>query len=270
MKRDFLSIPCEGSLLAATLDLPEGGSARAGLLVVTGGNEVRGGAWNGHARLAARLAAQGFAVLRFDRRGVGDSDGMNAGFTASATDIGAALAAFRDEVPGLARVVGWGNCDAASALMLGGGLGCDALVLSNPWTYEQDDSAEVGENDAPAPMSAAELRAHYRARLLSPAALKRLFTGGVPIGKLVRSLIGVFRKAPPPGSLAQDMATGLATFPGPVQLLVAGRDRTAQAFVAAWDKSDARISKCADASHSFVEPHAQQWLEARLIEALSA
>lgn len=267
MRRDFLAIPCEGAMLHATLDLPEGGSARSGLLVVTGGNEIRGGAWNGHAQLAARLARQGFAVLRFDRRGVGDSDGANTGFRDSAADIRAALAALRDEVPGLARVVGWGNCDAASALMLGSGLGCDALVLSNPWTYEFAESPDGGE-DMPTPMSAAELRAHYRARLLSPAALKRLLTGGVPIGKLVRSLRGVFRKPPTPSSLAQDMATGLVGFGGPAQLLIAERDRTAQAFLAAWDAADPRIARCPDASHSFVEPHAQQWLEARLVEAL--
>ncbi|MDE2404175.1 MAG: hydrolase 1, exosortase A system-associated [Sphingomonadales bacterium] len=268
-RRDFLAIPCEGATLMATLDLPAGGAARSGLLVVTGGNEIRSGAWNGHALLAARLSAQGHAVLRFDRRGIGDSDGANAGFRGSAADIAAALAAFRAEVPGLRRVVGWGNCDAASALMLGAGCDCDALVLSNPWTYAHDDDAGGADEPAPAPLTATELRAHYRARLLNPAALRRLLTGGVPLGKLARSLVGLFRKPPPPGTLAQDMAAGLARFDGPVQLLVAERDRTGQAFLAAWDRDDARIARCPDATHSFVEAHAQQWLEARLLAALA-
>lgn len=265
MMRRFLSFPCEGSLLAATLDLPEG-EVRAGLLIVTGGNEVRTGAWNGQAWLAARLAAKGFAVMRFDRRGCGDSEGENAGFTGSAGDIRAALAAFRGAVPEMARVVGWGNCDAASALMLGGGLGCDGLVLSNPWTFEPVAQEDAGE--APAPMSSAELRAHYRARLANPAAVLRVLRGKVNLGGLVRSLLGVFRKAPPPTSLAQAMARGLAGFGGPVALLVAGRDRTGLAFRNAWDKDDRRIAVCEGASHSFVEAEARQWLEERLVLAM--
>jgi len=276
IERRFLAIACDGSELAATLDLPAGVPPRPGLLVVTGGNEIRAGAWNGHALLGQRIAAAGHAVLRFDRRGVGDSDGANAGFRQSAPDIRAALAAFRREVPSLTRVVGWGNCDGASALMLGAGLGCDALVLSNPWTYEQDEPADaVGDSDTPAPtpMFAAELRAHYRARLASPAAFKRLLKGDVPVRAMLKSLIGVFRKPPPPTSLAQDMAKGLATFAGPAALLIADRDRTAQAFLAAWeavsDKPDPRIARCPDASHSFVEPHARAWLDERLLAMLA-
>lgn len=270
--RRFLTIACEGCQLAATLDLPEAGEPRAGLLIVTGGNEIRAGAWNGHALLAARLAAAGHAVLRFDRRGVGDSEGANAGFREAAPDISAALAALRNEVPSLSRAVGWGNCDAASALMLGSGLGCNALVLSNPWTYEQDDAADaVDETDTPAPipMSSAELRARYRARLASPAALKRLLKGEVPVRALFKSLVRLFRKPHPPSSLAQDMAKGLGTFAGPAALLIADRDRTAQAFLAAWDKADQRIQRCPDASHSFVEPHARVWLEEKLLAALA-
>jgi exosortase A-associated hydrolase 1 len=259
--RRFLSIACENMMLAATLDVPDG-EVRAGLLIVTGGNEVRAGAWNGQAMLAARLAAKGFAVLRFDRRGCGDSEGDNAGFSGSAADIRAALAQFRAEVPGMARVVGWGNCDAASALMLGGGLGCDGLVLSNPWTFEPAAGAVAEE--APAPMSSQELRAHYRARLLNPAAVLRVLRGEVALGRLVKSLLGVLRKAPPPSSLAQDMARGLAGFGGPVALLVAERDRTGQAFLAGWDKADSRLAVCAGASHSFVEAEARGWLEGML------
>ena len=92
MSRRHLVFACEGSRLAGTLD--EAGGA-TGLLIVSGGNEVRAGAWNGQAQFAARIAAAGFPVLRFDRRGCGDSEGPNGEFRASAPDIAAALAAFR-------------------------------------------------------------------------------------------------------------------------------------------------------------------------------
>ncbi len=147
MIRQPLTIPCEGALLAATLDLPESVDQRpTGLIIVSGGNEIRSGAWNGQAQLAARLAKAGYPVLRFDRRGVGDSEGDNAEFTGSAPDIAAAIAALRAACPGVSRLVAWGNCDAASALMLSGGAGCDALILSNPWTFEPPRSP-------PAPMA---------------------------------------------------------------------------------------------------------------------
>ena len=50
--------------------------------------------------------------------------------------------------------------------------------------------------------------------------------------------------------------------------LIAERDRTAQAFLAAWDPGDQRIRRCQRASHSYVEPAAFEWLEAQVLEML--
>lgn len=248
---------CEGSLLAGTIDEAEGAF---GLLLVTGGNEIRSGAWSGQAQFAARIAAAGHPVFRFDRRGVGDSEGPNGGFRSSAPDIAAALAAFRREAPQLARVAGLGNCDAASALMLAGGAGLDALVLSNPWTIEEPDAALPPE----------ALRAHYRKRLGDPAAIRRLLTGQVSLGKLARSLLGAAAPAPALSGLAQEMAEGIAGFAGPIRFLCADSDRTAQAFLASWDRKDPRLRLCADATHSYVESHARDWLVEQVMEVLAA
>jgi len=256
MTRRHFTFACEGAQLVGTLDEAAGETA---LLIVSGGNEVRAGAWNGQARLAARIAAQGFPVLRFDRRGVGDSEGDNHGFRSNGPDIHAALAVLRAECPHIRRVVGFGNCDAASALMLAEGAGLDALVLSNPWTIE-DDTAE-----APAEV----VRDHYRRRLADPAAIKRLLTGKVAIGGLVRSLLAAMRPAPAaPAGLAQEIARGLSGFSGEVRLLVAARDRTGLAFLANWDKADSRLRQCAGATHSYVEPEAQDWLLAQVLDVL--
>ncbi len=247
MSRRHFTFTCEGSLLAGTLDE---GEAATGLMIVSGGQELRAGAWSGQAQLAARTARAGYPVLRFDRRGVGDSGGPNGDFRSSAPDIAAALAAFRTHCPQLSQVVGMGNCDAASALMLAGGAGCDALILSNPWTIE-DDAA------APPPQA---LRQHYRHRLADPAALRRLLTGQVSPRKLFASLIGAISPAPPRTGLAADMAAGIAGFQGETVFLLAERDRTAQAFIANWESRETPLHSCTGASHSFVEPQAQQWL----------
>ena len=256
MSRRHFTFPCEGSTLAATLDEATG---RTGLLIVTGGNEIRAGAWNGQAIMAARVAANGFPVLRFDRRGVGDSEGANGGFRSSAPDIAAALAAFRRECPMIERIVALGNCDAAAALMLTGGVGLDGLVLTNPWTI--DDAAE----EPPAEV----VRDHYRKRLADPAAILRLLTGKVSLAKLARSLLAALRPAPDvPAGLTAEIASGLSRFTGPVRILVAGRDRTGLVFLSRWNKADPRIRTCADATHSFVEPEAQGWLLTQTLEML--
>lgn len=257
MTRLNLIFPCGSSSLAGTLDTASGSS---GLLIVTGGSEIRSGAFAGQAMLAARLTEAGFPVFRFDRRGVGDSDGEDRGFRASQNDIAAALAAFRAMAPKVDRVIGFGNCDAASALMLGSGTGCDALILSNPWVIE-DDSA----NAAPPP---AAIRSRYAEKLRNPRELVRLLTGGVNMRKLSRGLLGAMKPEPTPTSLAQDMAAGLAGFDGPVRILLAGRDRTAQIFESAWDASDSRIHRCENAGHSYVEPRAREWLYQQLLAAL--
>jgi exosortase A-associated hydrolase 1 len=256
VSRRHLPFACKGDTLVGTLDAAEGTS---GLLIVSGGNEIRAGAFAGQAQLAARIAAAGHPVFRFDRRGIGDSSGANRGFRDSGPDIAAALAAFRAACPGLAHVVGFGNCDAASALMLNRGAGCDALVLANPWTIEDDTGAPPPE----------AVRARYAAKLRDPREVLRLATGGVSLGKLARGIGRALRPAPPPSGLAQEIAAGLAGYAGPAAILLAERDRTAQAFAAAWDAADPRLARCAGASHAFVEAEAREWLLARLLEALA-
>jgi exosortase A-associated hydrolase 1 len=243
------------SQLAGTLDTAPG---RSGLLLVTGGNEVRAGAFSGQALLASRIAARGFPVFRFDRRGVGDSDGENRGFRKSQRDIEAALAAFRAIAPQVERVVGFGNCDAASALMLGEGAGCDALVLSNPWTIEDDSGT-------PPP---AAVRARYAEKLKNPKEVLRLVTGGVNLGKLAKGIVQAARPKSAPTSLAGEMAAGLAAFGGPVHIVLARADRTAQVFADAWDAGDDRVVGCDGAGHAWVEPHAREFLDAQLLAML--
>ncbi len=252
---------CGSLTLAGTLDTAPGST---GLLIVSGGNEIRAGAFGGQADMAARIAAAGFPVFRFDRRGVGDSEGENRGFRHCAKDLSAALDAFRAMAPQVTRVVAFGNCDAASALMLAGGAGVDGLVLSNPWTIEQDES---GVNSTPPP---AALRARYIDKLKNPREIMRLLGGGVDLHKLARGVIRALRPPPPPSNLAQDMAAGIAGFTGPVTILLATADRTAQVFEAAWDRSDPRIRRCEGAGHAYVEPEHRAWLESQLLEMLRA
>jgi exosortase A-associated hydrolase 1 len=258
--RRHLTFMCEGVTLAGTLDIAEA-SESVGLLLVSGGNELRSGAWSGQAQLAARLAKSGFPVFRYDRRGIGDSEGENPTFRHSYPDIAAALAAFRTAAPHVSRIVAFGNCDAAAALMLfAHALPVNGLVLANPWTIDGDEAPEA--------MPAAAIRSRYLAKLANPREVWRLLTGGVNLAKLAKGLRGAAATQKAPASLVTEMQAGLAACSGKVAILLAQGDRTAQMFEAVWDKSDVRIARTDSASHSFSDAAAREWLFARLIDAL--
>lgn len=257
MSRLHFAFDCLGSALAATIDDAPNAT---GLLIVTGGNETRAGAFSSQASLSEQVAAAGHPVLRFDRRGVGDSEGVNFGFREEADDIAAALSAFRAQCPSLRRVVAFGNCDAASALMLAGGAGFDGLILSNPWTYEDEQA------DAPPPPSA--IRARYAAKLKNPREVLRLLTGKVNLVKIARGLASAASK-PAATGLAAVMKEALAQFDGPVRILIAERDRTGQAFLAGWDEHDVRLNRCAGADHAYSGDTSKGWLLSQILAALA-
>jgi exosortase A-associated hydrolase 1 len=260
--RSLIAFGCEGATLIGTLDMPEeqGAPGTTGLLIVSGGNEVRAGAHRGMALLAGRLAAVGVPVFRFDRRGVGDSDGDNRGYASAAADLAAAVAAFRAEAPHVTRLVGFGNCDAATTLALfGADAGIDAVVLANPWVVER------AAGDLPAP---AAVRAHYGRKLASPREWVRLVGGGVDLTRLARGLARLF--ASPADDLVRRVAAALAGREASVVL--ATGDATAIAYADAARRVGLSLPTLGieSASHSFAGPGDAAALEAAIISLLSS
>jgi exosortase A-associated hydrolase 1 len=261
--RRLIAFSCAGETLAGTVDAADGAT---GLLIVSGGNEVRWGAHRGMAMLAAELAAAGHPVLRFDRRGIGDSTGVNGGFGSSRDDIAAAAAAFRRECPHVTRIIGFGNCDAATALALfHESAALDALILANPWVVET-------RGDMPPP---AAIRARYADRLRDPRQLIRLIRGEINIGKLFNGLKGIVQKPIEPPALANRVAAALIATGRPVTLLLAERDNTAVAFADAWRgpafaelHDRVTVVRCDTDSHSFARASDKQWLREQVLAIL--
>lgn len=262
--RQILNFECDGAVLAATLDNAPGCS---GLLIVSGGNEIRIGAHRGMAILANEISAIGHPVFRFDRRGVGDSSGQNRGFASSKPDIATAVSAFKTACPQLTRIVAFGNCDAASALVLHQLDGLDTLILANPWVIERSD-------ELPAP---AAIRARYTERIRDPKAWVGLFTGRTSLTKLASGLLRITTPRLASG-LASSIAQGIAAFPGPVKILLATRDGTAIAFASEWEKQgfaaarakpDLSVVRLDSASHSFATAEDKATLRAALLGALA-
>ena len=93
--------------------------------------------------------------------------------------------------------------------------------------------------------------------------------GGVDLGKLGRGLIKSLAPAPAPSSLAEEMRAGLADYDGPVHILLATADRTAQVFEASWGP-DSRIARCEGAGHAYDRAEHREWLDAQILAALRA
>ena len=242
-------------MLAATLD--EGGAAH-GLLIVSGGNEIRIGAHRGMALLAQDLAREGYPVLRFDRRGVGDSEGENGGFRSSGPDIAAAITEFRELCPQVTRILGFGNCDAATALVLHDS-DVDARLLANPWVVEPVDAL-------PPP---AAIEAHYARRVRDPKAWAALLTGTIDFRKAAQGLGRIASPRAPEMTLAQAFATDVGK--RPTTILLAERDNTAVAFADAWAGNPAvPVVRIKSASHSFASDADYAALLNVLVEALAS
>jgi exosortase A-associated hydrolase 1 len=267
--RRMIDFACGGDRLVGTLDEAAG---TTGLLIVSGGNEIRSGAYAGQAAMAHHFADFGYTVFRYDRRGVGDSEGVNGGFESSADDLAAAVAAFRNEAPQVGRIVAFGNCDAATALaFFHSGLPIDALVLANPWTIDAAD-------DTPTPPSAAAIRARYWARLKNPRSLFDLLSGKIDLRKLAGGLAKAAAKEAPSG-LAARLGQALSEATKPIHILIAERDSTALAFMAAWNSTAfgparnapyVQISKTGTASHSFADAESRAWLYQHMADILAS
>ena len=245
--RRLIAFGSKDERLIGTLDLPEA-PATIGVLIVSGGNEVRAGAHRGMALLAAELAEDGLAVLRFDRAGVGDSTGENRGFEGSKHDIFKAALVLGDET-GVELILGLGNCDAASAMALfGRDLGIDAAIFANPWLGAEPDTL-------PPP---AAIRARYAQKIADPASWRRLLTGGVDLRKLAGGVAKILRP-----QTKRDMRTrvvdGIADWGTDATVVLASGDATAIAFRDAARRHRLRTYDIDTASHSFAgETNRQQ------------
>lgn len=203
------------------------GAGRRGVLIVVGGPQYRAGSHRQFLLLARSLAVNGVPALRFDHRGIGDSDGPYRGFEGLDEDIAAAIDAFVAACPEVEEVVLWGLCDAASAILFYAHRDprVAGVVLANPWVRTPDSEAR------------AYLRHYYLQRLRQGDFWRGLATGRVaPLaaGRSLLHLLGRLRgKGVPTASAAalpDRMAEGLARFRGPVLLILSGRDLTAREF----------------------------------------
>ena len=256
---------CDESRLVGIVTLPET-PAETGVVIVVGGPQYRAGSHRQFTLLARHLAKQGIASMRFDYRGMGDSEGEMRNFELIDDDIRAAIDTLLRHIPEVHRVVLWGLCDAASASLfyaytdtrVGG------LVLLNPWVH-----TETGA-------SRARIKHYYLSRLLQRSFWMKLISGGVKlgssIGDLAKSAQNVVSGADKTAGISANamhgssgyirkMLEGMEHFKGEVMIILSGNDLVAQEFEylvsheSQWKKtfnsSSVIKNKLIGASHTF-------------------
>jgi len=204
------------------------------VLIVVGGPQYRAGSNRQFTLLARHLAERGVPTLRFDYRGMGDSDGEVRTFDRVGADIRSAIDKFFSSIPGLKDVVIWGLCDAASAALFYAHQDArvSGVVLLNPWVRTQQGLARV------------HLRHYYVRRLFQASLWQKVARGefnirgaAAALGRIVSDAMG---SGPSSDSIAESPASesplpvrmehALRGFQGRVLLILSGNDLTAQEF----------------------------------------
>lgn len=226
--------------------------------MLVGGAQYRAGSHRQFTLLARYLASCGIPVMRFDYRGMGDSEGDTRNFENVDEDVRCAIDHFIQCVPGMTELVIWGLCDAASAALF---YACRdsrvaGLVLLNPWVRTENGLAKT------------YLRHYYFSRLFESELWRKILTGrfdyvaaGLSLVELIRAACFKGTRQAVSATLPDRMFDGYSRFKGRVLLILSGNDFTAREFsdLAASDSKwcelleDRRTRRCelAGANHTF-------------------
>ncbi len=240
------------------------------VVIVVGGPQYRVGSHRQFVLLARALADAGYAVLRFDYQGMGDSEGPSGDFLTAGPGIRAAMDSLQSRVPQVAKIVLWGLCDAASAALLYVHETKDprvaGLCLLNPWVRSEASLART------------QIKHYYTQRLMQRAFWTKLLSGKVALGAL-RGLAQNVRLSRAKVSsthadhrpFQQRMAAAWMGFGGRILLLLSDNDYTAKEFLeyASKDTNWRDVFRhmhlqrhdIPHADHTFSDPAAQMQVE---------
>ena len=259
--------------------VPEAPS-RTAVLVIVGGPQYRVGSHRQFVLLSRALADAGYPVLRFDVRGMGDSEGEPRSFEAVSDDIAAAIDSLQRRLPEVEQVALWGLCDGASAALLYIHETHDprvrGLCLLNPWVRSE------------ASLAATHVKHYYAKRLMQPEFWAKLASGKVGLNAQADFMRKVRLAFSGPAASHADstsasnppyqvrMAAAWLGFQGGMLLMLSGQDLTAKEFLeqatrdAAWAGSLTHPlltrRDFPDADHTFSDPASRQAAESATIE----
>ena len=244
----FLVFDCKRDACLGVVATPVDARAVSdiGVVIIVGGPQYRAGSHRHFALLARALARAGIPVLRFDYRGMGDSEGEVRTFEAVDDDLAAAINALQRET-GVARIVLWGLCDAASAALMYAPRDSRiaGVVALNPWARSPQGEAST------------RLKHYYLRRFVSRAFWHKLLSGNLDVRGGADGFVGAVRGATGESSqigataYLQRMQEGWSRFQRPVLFMLSGRDLTAREFEG-WVAGDGKRVDLRRGQHSEV------------------
>ncbi len=233
-----LIFTCQQDNLIGIIHKPEETSS-IGVLLVVGGPQYRVGSHRQFVLLARMLATHGIPVMRFDFRGMGDSEGDMRSFLEVDEDIKSALDTFYQHCPNIDKTIIWGLCDAASAALFYAYQDerVKGLVLLNPWIFTEQGAAKT------------YLKHYYLQRLLSADLWRKVLLLRFDYRQSMKSLFSIIKNVFNPAinhsdentddkvnlvssnlNLPLRMRECLQRFKFPVLFILSGRDLTADEF----------------------------------------
>lgn len=277
MNEHFLRFTSGKNELGAVLHQAQG---ETGVLLIVGGPQYRVGSHRQFVKLSRYLATQNIASLRLDTAGMGDSSGEKASFYQQSEDIRTAIEQFMAACPHIRKLVLWGLCDAASAILMQLNQPdprITGVVLLNPWVRQVQSHAQT------------MLKHYYLQRLFSRQFWHKLLRGGLQFGNSLRGLKQTLAASKQKNAAStantlnaqsyneqnyvNAMLSGWQQFHQPVLVITSGNDLTAQEFLQLcqqhpdWQTQlkQAQHQHIADATHTF---SSQQWRQQ--VETLTA
>jgi len=246
-----------------------------GLLIIVGGPQYRVGSHRQFVLLARMLATHGVCTMRFDYRGMGDSEGQRKNYEEIEEDIKIAIDKFFAEASDISDIILWGLCDAATAAVNYAHKDprVKGLVLLNPWVRDENTLAKTF------------IKHYYLKRIQSSEFWKKLLKGDVHIynslSSLVRKMISALKqikqdkrhmvndpaqKINTCTNLQKKLIDSIDRFKGSILFILSGNDLTAAEFKESmknnkqWNKLIKRetitIKNIDEANHTFAK---QEW-----------